>query len=130
MHPLPCCWASSCHLLSLTCFWFTHCPGRFTHTAGKLAGPHEEGSSGGSAGISPYDDDDDIQSVFSHACATTDSDSALIFQNMQRLTARDDLFYTSVVIHDAVELRAMLDSGSMACSLSSRLLPNLLPNSL
>ena len=48
-------------------------------------------------------------------------------------TRRDclqDLFYTSVVIHDAVELHAMLDSGSMACSPSSRLLPKLLPKSL
>lgn len=52
-----------------------------------------------------------------------DSDSTVIFQNTQRLSATDDLFYTSVLVDDAVELRGMLDSGSMACSLSLSVLP-------
>lgn len=34
-----------------------------------------------------------------------------------------NLFAPNVLIHDAVELRPMLDSGSMVCSLNSRLLP-------
>ncbi|XP_061823055.1 uncharacterized protein [Nerophis lumbriciformis] len=61
--------------------------------------------------------------IYSQFCASTDDGSKVIFQNTQRLSATDNLFHTDVLIQDAVELRAMLDSGSMACSLSSCMLP-------
>ncbi|KAK0153851.1 Retrovirus-related Pol polyprotein from transposon gypsy [Merluccius polli] len=72
--------------------------------------------------MSPHDDVD-MESVYSQFCASVEGDATVIFQNTQRLSAKDDLFYTSVSIQSAVTLRAMLDSGSMACSLSSRVLP-------
>ncbi|XP_069392240.1 retrovirus-related Pol polyprotein from transposon 297 [Paralichthys olivaceus] len=53
-----------------------------------------------------------------------------MIQNTQRLSATDDLFHTDVLIQDTVKLRAMLDSGSMACSLSSRVLPLLKQNNV
>ncbi|XP_061740923.1 uncharacterized protein LOC133541492 [Nerophis ophidion] len=68
-------------------------------------------------------DNADLESIYSQFCASTDDNSKVIFQNTQRLSATDNLFHIDVLIQDAVELRAMLDSGSMACSLSSRVLP-------
>lgn len=47
----------------------------------------------------------------------------MIFQSTQRLSATDELFHTDMLVQDAVELRAMLDSGVGACSLSPRILP-------
>ncbi|KAK0131199.1 hypothetical protein N1851_034104 [Merluccius polli] len=72
--------------------------------------------------MSPHDDVD-MESVYSQFCASVEGDTTVIFQNTQRLSAKDYLFYTSVSIQSAVTLRSMLDSGSMACSLSSRVLP-------
>lgn len=46
-------------------------------------------------------------------------------QNTQRLTPHDDLFYTNVRLANGVDVRAMIDSGSMACTLSSSLLSRL-----
>lgn len=47
-------------------------------------------------------------------------------QNTQKLHPHADLFYERVLLGGKVEVRAMLDSGSMACSLSSKILPRLL----
>ncbi|KAI3363625.1 hypothetical protein L3Q82_001262 [Scortum barcoo] len=54
-----------------------------------------------------------------------EGESTVIFENTQRLSATHDLFYTSVLVNDTVELRGMLDSGSVACSLSSSVLPRM-----
>lgn len=54
----------------------------------------------------------------------------MIVQNTQRLSAADNLFHTDVLIQDTVKLRAMLDSSSMACSLSSQALPLLEQNNV
>ncbi|KAK0147322.1 hypothetical protein N1851_013258 [Merluccius polli] len=79
--------------------------------------------------MSPQEPEDvDLQSVYSQFCFLAGDNSAVIIQNTQRLSATDDLFHTDVVIQDAVKLRAMLDSGSMACSLSARALPLLKQN--
>lgn len=71
--------------------------------------------------MSPQESDDvDLESVYSQFCSLAGDNSTVIIQNTQRLSATDDLFHTDVLIQDTVKLRAMLDSGSMACSLSSR----------
>lgn len=43
----------------------------------------------------------------------------VIYQNIQRVASNDNLFYTRVAVNDAMEVKAMVDSGSMACTLSS-----------
>ena len=48
------------------------------------------------------------------------------YGNTQRLSSYDDLFYVKVLIGGKVEVRAMFHSGSMACTLSSSVLPELL----
>lgn len=68
-------------------------------------------------------DDVDLESVYAQFCASEENGSTVILQNTQRLSATDNLFYTDVLVQDAVVLNAMLDSGSMACSLSSSKLP-------
>ncbi|KAF0036599.1 hypothetical protein F2P81_011911 [Scophthalmus maximus] len=42
------------------------------------------------------------------------------------LKQHDDLFYENVILGGKVPVRAMLDSGSMACTLSSTVIPQLL----
>lgn len=81
--------------------------------------------------MSPQDSDDvDLESVYSQFCSLAGDNSDVIIQNTQRLSATDNLFHTDVLIQDTVKLQAMLDSGSMACSLSSRVLPLLAQNNV
>uniref|UniRef100_A0AAV2KT76 ribonuclease H n=1 Tax=Knipowitschia caucasica TaxID=637954 RepID=A0AAV2KT76_KNICA len=49
-----------------------------------------------------------------------------IVQNVQRLQQHDDLFYEIVTLSGRVKVSALLDSGSMACTLSASLVPQLL----
>ncbi len=46
------------------------------------------------------------------------SDNVVLFQNVAQLARADSLFYTDALVNDAVPLRALLDSGSMACTIS------------
>lgn len=48
----------------------------------------------------------------------SDKAETIVIQNTQKLKSSDSLFYTPVTVDNKVTLRAMLDSGSMACSLS------------
>uniref|UniRef100_A0A8C2FH10 Gypsy retrotransposon integrase-like protein 1 n=1 Tax=Cyprinus carpio TaxID=7962 RepID=A0A8C2FH10_CYPCA len=42
----------------------------------------------------------------------------VLFQNVTQLARADSLFYTDVLVNDSIPLRALLDSGSMACTIS------------
>ena len=42
-------------------------------------------------------------------------------QNTSRLLTSDSLFYTPVVINESITVRAMLDTGSMACTISENI---------
>lgn len=44
--------------------------------------------------------------------------SVIICQNIHRLGKADDLFYADVLVNDQIGLQALLDSGSMACTMS------------
>lgn len=48
-----------------------------------------------------------------------DKSETVVIQNTQKLRSSDSLFYTPVKVENKVTLGAMLDSGSMACSLSA-----------
>lgn len=69
--------------------------------------------------------DDDIQSVYSYFCESVPKNNTVIFQNTMRITQNDSLFYTSVLVQDKVELKGMLDSGSMATTLRADIVPRL-----
>lgn len=97
--------------------------------SGKLEGQHLEGVS-----VEPVIDPpvmrDDIESVYESVCEELKLTSQVIIQNTQRLHPHDDLFYEKVLLDGKVEVRAMLDSGSMACSLSSKMWNRLLEERL
>lgn len=42
----------------------------------------------------------------------------VLFQNMTQLARADSLFYTDVLVNDSIPLRALLDRGSMVCTIS------------
>ncbi|KAL0147456.1 hypothetical protein M9458_057241 [Cirrhinus mrigala] len=89
------------------------------------AGLHVEGVS-----VRPNDNppslfDYDLESVYKSICVEYSSECTVVLQNIQKLEPYDDLFYT-VIIGGQVEVKAMLDTGSMACTMSSKILPQLL----
>ncbi len=76
--------------------------------------------------MSPNSEDIDLESVYSDFCSNVDDKTKVIFQNVQRLNTKDDLFFTDVLVQDGVLLRGMLDSGSMACTISCQALDKLI----
>ena len=66
----------------------------------------------------PLDEVPDLQSVYETMSGAFPGHSKVIIQNTQRLQYSDSLFYTPVVVNGRSTVRALLDSGSMACSIS------------
>ncbi|KAL0189825.1 hypothetical protein M9458_016924, partial [Cirrhinus mrigala] len=62
--------------------------------------------------------DDNHLSVYEECCKSVSSDSVVLFQNITKLEKSDSLFYTSVLLNDKVTVQALLDSGSMACTIN------------
>lgn len=69
-------------------------------------------------GNPPSCDADDLESLYESLSSATPSGKTAIFQSTQRLQRADSLFYTYVCAAGEVHLKAMIDSGSMSCSLS------------
>lgn len=61
--------------------------------------------------------DDDLF-VYDECCKSVSSNSIVLFQNISRLEKADSLFYTSVLLNDKLSVQALLDSGSMACTIN------------
>lgn len=70
--------------------------------------------------------DYDLESVYKSVCEEYSSQCTVVLQNTQKRQPYDYLFYTSVIIGGKAEAKAMLDTGSMACTMSSKILPQLL----
>lgn len=62
--------------------------------------------------------EEDLCSLYEESCKSVQHDSIVICQNIHRLEKADDLFYTDVLVNDKIGLQALLDSGSMACTMS------------
>ncbi|KAJ8404548.1 hypothetical protein AAFF_G00338150 [Aldrovandia affinis] len=118
---LSCTWPRGCSVYSVPLTQLRTCSAEQqpSWSAGKLDGPHEEGTSGGPVKLSPVNDVD-LESAYSQFCASVEDKSQVILQNTQKLSLHDNLIYTTV--QGRVELKAMVDSGSIACTLSSRAL--------
>lgn len=76
--------------------------------------------------------DADLEQAYESACKQAPSEVKVIAQNIQALETFDELFYAPVIVNDKFQLKGMMDSGSMACTLSedaeSRMLnANVLP---
>ena len=62
--------------------------------------------------------EEDLCSLYEESCKSAQNDSVIICQKIHRLEKADDLFYTDVLVNDQIGLQALLDSGSMACTVS------------
>lgn len=74
---------------------------------------------------------DEISQIFNAAelyqnMQKLNESNTIIIQDTHRVKTSDSLFYTFVKVEDKVTLGAMLDSGSMACSLSEVALQSLI----
>ncbi|KAL7833124.1 hypothetical protein SRHO_G00301420 [Serrasalmus rhombeus] len=83
---------------------------------GKLAYSHSGGDNVSDKGQTLSIDDD--VSVYEKYCENSPNTSAILFQNVMKLEKADSLFYTDVLVKDQISLRALLDSGSMACTMN------------
>ncbi len=73
----------------------------------------------------------DPTSVYSLSSSVEPAGKTLIFQNTHRVQRIDSLFYTPATVWGDLQLKAMVDSGSMACTMSEvaeRLLLQYKPN--
>lgn len=61
--------------------------------------------------------DDDLF-VYDECCKSVSSNGIVLFQNVTKLEKADSLFYTSVLLNDKLTVQALLDSGSMACTIN------------
>ena len=71
------------------------------------------------------ENDDDLESVYRSVCEERDLGRRPVLQYTQRLKSHDDLFYETVMLGGKLPARAMIDSGSMVCTLSSAVIPRL-----
>lgn len=75
---------------------------------------------GGSTGLNNYshtDDTSDAESVYISA-RDSSHDSEIVYQNIHRVCSSESLFYTPVLLGGTMKIGGMLDTGSMACSMS------------
>lgn len=69
-----------------------------------------------------FSDYDTLSQLYS---SDISSDKTVIFQSLQTVPKSDSLFYTSVSIENGATFKALIDSGSMACTLSESAEANL-----
>ena len=62
--------------------------------------------------------DNGLEQCFVKACTTAPVGVKVIAQNTQTVEPYDELFYAPVSVNNKFQMRGMLDSGSMACTLS------------
>lgn len=62
--------------------------------------------------------DEDAQSVYAESLKSAPPGGVVLFQNVTCLDKSDSLFYASAQVDDRVSLQALLDTGSMCCTIS------------
>lgn len=66
----------------------------------------------------PKKEFDDLEKTYEILCSDAKEGEKIVMLGSQEVEAFSDLFYTSVSVHGKVQLKGMLDTGSMACTLS------------
>lgn len=88
-----------------------------TEPAVKLENPHL-----GSGGVGDVDESlseaCDLVHLYENSCTKAPKGSRVIIQATQRIQAFSELYYALVLVNHNVQLKGMLDCGSMACSIS------------
>lgn len=110
----------------LNCFEVSHqhrnCP-RIVTEAGSSSQKQGNWSTQHQGGGSVGDDiqtlqDEDASSIYKSARKSKTNNNMVVFQNLTKLARADSLFYTDVLVNDKFPLQALLDSGSMACTIN------------
>ncbi|XP_066566330.1 uncharacterized protein LOC136753848 [Amia ocellicauda] len=86
-------------------------------SAVKLGDPHPGRGGVGNVDESLFDTCD-LANLYADSCAAAPKGSRVVIQAAQKIQAFGELFYTPVLVNHNVQLTGMLDSGSMACSIS------------
>ena len=128
--------------MSLTWTFSTQLPGRGTPSfwsAGKLNDLRVREDSADPKSEPPTLDlteMDDIETLYDSYSNVVAPEKTLIMRGLHRLSKTDSFFYTDVTTGNGDVLRALVDSGSMACTLSeaagmklSQSTPNITKNS-
>lgn len=63
-------------------------------------------------------DSDDPAHLYEDCCAKAPKGTRIVIQAAQKIEAFSELIYAPVLVNHSVQLKGMLDSGSMACSIS------------
>uniref|UniRef100_A0A9J7XGM7 ribonuclease H n=1 Tax=Cyprinus carpio carpio TaxID=630221 RepID=A0A9J7XGM7_CYPCA len=84
---------------------------------GKLESPHLERGSVGDQHETLIGDED-LELLYVNACSAVPEGLQVVVQGSAEVPAFSELFYVQVVVNDKVELKGMVDSGSMACTMS------------
>lgn len=63
-------------------------------------------------------DTHDPARLYEDCCAKAPEGTRIVIQATQKIEAFSELFYATVLVNHSVQLKGMLDSGSMACSIS------------
>lgn len=63
-------------------------------------------------------DDSDLACLYDDKWAKAPEGSRMVIQATQKIQAFSDLFHAPVLVNQSVQLRGMLDTGSMSCSIS------------
>lgn len=61
---------------------------------------------------------EDLEEVYVNVCKEMPENCRIIVQNTHKVKPYSELFHTPVMINDSFQLQGMLDTGSMACTLS------------
>lgn len=60
----------------------------------------------------------DLAHLYEDCCVKAHKGTGIVIQAMQKIDAFSELSYALVLVNHSVQLKGMLDSGSMACSIS------------
>lgn len=61
---------------------------------------------------------EDLKEVYANVCQVMSDDCTVIIQNIHRVEPFDKLFHAPVMISGSAQLQGLLDTGSMACTIS------------
>ncbi len=64
------------------------------------------------------EDESDLELLYANTCSAMPEGYQVVVQGSTEVPAFSELFYTVVTVNDKVELKGMIDSGSMACTLN------------
>ncbi len=98
--------------------------------SGKLAGLCAREVSTDHVDNPPIFDTQDYESAYEQYKPSVSPDKTAVFQGIQRVPRADSLFYTIVSVENGPSFTALLDSGSMACTLSETAEASLLASTL